>query len=749
MQAIITKLSTPYVGKSIIVFLALGVLSYNISKTYAQTFISGRVILENGTPIKDVTIIIDGGRPVFTTMIGTFGIEIKGTKPTEVKAIKKNLKMKEDWVYDEKEKKLKIVMVPLGTNGGSIEGRIYDAQNKPLTNAMIILSKINPTMPALTNSRGEFSIKILEGADENQLGDLFVNGTKFPEGSFSFDGGNLKIDGRAINRTEEIKAEVKPLETKRVNKIRVLDVGGNVIQRQKIRVDKKDYITDSNGELIVNHELNKDTRLFIEGFKITILPTEEYLLVKVEMMQNTEKQIGQKYTSEQTQQGLEMEKQASEQIWQELDIEKARILKESNEMQQKIELLTKPLRENIAIDESQKQNIKINLSRIKEKLIENEQVYENMQERNRLLINRLSLLIAEKDSIAKINFLAVKKLDSLAIAKEKAERERIFEQEESQKRQIIIALVAFFFSALALVLFIFGRKAQKRKNELALKNEELVGKNEEIQEKSAKINEVNEELHQTNEELKTTLDVVNTQAHELQTKNADITASINAAKLIQDAILPSEKAIANAVSDFFIFYQPRDIVSGDFYYYTQKNGKFIITAVDCTGHGIPGAFMSMLSNQVLNEVIEQKNITEANKILHELNIIIGQSLHTEETTSHAGMDLALCVIDKKNKLLEYAGAMNPLYYVQHGEFKEIKADKQAIGGMENKLDKTFTPHYISLDSPTIFYLCSDGFQDQFGGEQGKKFMVKKTQRIAFFYSSLVNERTKRNISKHA
>jgi serine phosphatase RsbU (regulator of sigma subunit) len=159
-----------------------------------------------------------------------------------------------------------------------------------------------------------------------------------------------------------------------------------------------------------------------------------------------------------------------------------------------------------------------------------------------------------------------------------------------------------------------------------------------------------------------------------------------------------------------------------------------LAAVDCTGHGVPGAFMSMMSNQILNEIIEQKHIHHADKILNELNRILYYSLkkRNAETTSiatHAGMDLALCVIDKKNLLLEYAGAMNPIYFIKNGEFHEIKADKQAIGGADGNMDKRFNIHYISLREPTTFYICSDGFQDQFGGNQGKKFMVKRLKSL--------------------
>jgi len=218
---------------------------------------------------------------------------------------------------------------------------------------------------------------------------------------------------------------------------------------------------------------------------------------------------------------------------------------------------------------------------------------------------------------------------------------------------------------------------------------------------------------------------------ELQSKNEDITASINYARRIQTAILPVSQMIRKFLPDSFIFFRPRDIVSGDFYWFSSKNGKIIIAAVDCTGHGVPGAFMSLISNNLLNETVNQRGITDTGRILYALNSGIEYALKQRETFVQDGMDLGLCVIDEKRKLLEYSGARNPLLCIRNGELYQIDADRKSIGGQSHEIHVRFQKKSIELfpENPTCFYLFSDGFQDQFGGKKGKKFMKKRFKKL--------------------
>jgi serine phosphatase RsbU (regulator of sigma subunit) len=228
--------------------------------------------------------------------------------------------------------------------------------------------------------------------------------------------------------------------------------------------------------------------------------------------------------------------------------------------------------------------------------------------------------------------------------------------------------------------------------------------------------------------------------HILDETNQDLTASINYAKRIQTAMLPTEEEIKKGLPNSFVFFKPRDIVSGDFYYFAEIEDKIIIAAVDCTGHGVPGAFMSMLGNEIISEAILAKKQYAPNLILDELHKGIQKTLKQKETRNQDGMDIAMVTLTKdanessKFATLEYAGAMNPIYIFKQMPNEtptliEIKADKMPIGGFRLETQTYFTNHSINLlEEPLAnfrFYLCSDGYQDQFGGEKGQKFMVRK------------------------
>ncbi|MCS7017918.1 MAG: SpoIIE family protein phosphatase [Cytophagales bacterium] len=243
-------------------------------------------------------------------------------------------------------------------------------------------------------------------------------------------------------------------------------------------------------------------------------------------------------------------------------------------------------------------------------------------------------------------------------------------------------------------------------------------------------------------------DLIHTQ-EQLQKKNNDITASIQYASRIQQAMLPPTERIAKVLPEHFIFFCPRDIVSGDFYWFSEQDDKCIIVAADCTGHGVPGALMSMIGSELLNQIINVQNITSPDIILQKLHSGISEALHQQESANRDGMDVALCTVDLHNRTLEYAGAMNPLYYVQNGVFHEIKADKRPIGGLpKNNAECRFQKHRILLtETPTTFYICSDGYQDQFGGKKGQKFMVKNFKNLLHEIANLPMEMQQQHLSK--
>ena len=216
--------------------------------------------------------------------------------------------------------------------------------------------------------------------------------------------------------------------------------------------------------------------------------------------------------------------------------------------------------------------------------------------------------------------------------------------------------------------------------------------------------------------------------HQLKERNQKITASINYAQRIQAATLPSAERLIQLLPKHFLLFQPKDTVSGDFYWTAQVAHKTVVVAADCTGHGVPGAFMSMIASMLLDRVVNTEQITSPEKILEALHDNICEVLKQKKTGNQDGMDIAICVIDAQEKELAFAGAHNPLVYIQDGELHKVKGDKLAVGG-QKRSRASFTKHVLPLERGTKYYLYSDGFQDQFGGLEGKKYMSKRFARL--------------------
>ena len=215
---------------------------------------------------------------------------------------------------------------------------------------------------------------------------------------------------------------------------------------------------------------------------------------------------------------------------------------------------------------------------------------------------------------------------------------------------------------------------------------------------------------------------------ELAEKNRDITSSIQYAKRIQEAILPSKDYIFSKLEKAFILYKPKDIVSGDFYWFGEKNGWRIFAVVDCTGHGVPGAFMSMIGHNLMHQIIQEKGITDPGDILNSLHKGVQASLRqgNNEINTNDGMDASIIALHNDNKTVLWAGANRPLLLISNdGEFTKLDGNKYPIGGSQFDIKREFTTRTLELNKPSMAYLSSDGYADQFGGDNGKKFMVRR------------------------
>lgn len=273
-----------------------------------------------------------------------------------------------------------------------------------------------------------------------------------------------------------------------------------------------------------------------------------------------------------------------------------------------------------------------------------------------------------------------------------------------------------------------------------LKMRDDLWENERMLEK--KVEERTEEVVRQKEEIET-------QNKKLEVLYKHITDSIRYAKRLQEAILPSDSFMNKLLPNSFVFYKPKDIVSGDFYWVYKKGEKVLFAAIDCTGHGVPGAFMSIVAYNQLKHVVTTTSLTSPSEILDELNKGLAQTLNSghDEPATKDGMDLSLCSIDYKNMELEYSGAFNPLYLFRDGKLIQYKADKFPIGYFENDKENRFTNHKIELKVGDFIYIFSDGFADQFGGPGGKKFMANSFRNLLHRIHNFPLEKQKNILAK--
>lgn len=287
-----------------------------------------------------------------------------------------------------------------------------------------------------------------------------------------------------------------------------------------------------------------------------------------------------------------------------------------------------------------------------------------------------------------------------ALAKAEHEKQLAIEKEAKAKQKIIIFATAGGLGLVAIFLMIVFKRLQ-----------------------------VTRRQKKVIEEQKT---VVEKAHHELEEKNKEILDSITYAKRIQSAILPPQKLVKEYLQESFILYKPKDIVAGDFYWMEHKNGKILFAAADCTGHGVPGAMVSVICNNGLNRSVREHGLTESGKILDKTREIVIQEFEKSDEEVKDGMDISLCGLDLNNNTLTWSGANNPLWIIRQAgndenEIIEYKADKQPIGKYAEP--KPFTTHHIQLEKGDTIYIFTDGYQDQFGGEKGKKFKAAKLREL--------------------
>jgi serine phosphatase RsbU (regulator of sigma subunit) len=358
---------------------------------------------------------------------------------------------------------------------------------------------------------------------------------------------------------------------------------------------------------------------------------------------------------------------------------------------------------------------------------------EKQRQENELLQREKELQAIKIDAQEKEKVLKEKELAEVREKEKVAKQQKEAAEKEARANelinQLLMIIIALAIIGLAYSIYTYIR-IRKQKNAIERQAKEIEKQSKEIQEQSLAIQEQsnqiaaqNEELRQNQEEIMAQRDAIAEKNAILAEQNEKIEKSINAAMTIQQAVLPHEDKMKALLGEYFLIFRPRDVVSGDFYWVEQVDNKVIVATVDCTGHGVPGALMSIIGSTMLTKVVKQYQITEPAEILKKLDEEIRSTLQQDKTENQYGMDLSVCVLEKQPDgftKLTYAGAKRPLYYIEagHDQVFMLKGDRRSIGGFQNE-NVPFTNQELRLKSGSLLYLGSDGFTDQNNAERIK------------------------------
>jgi serine phosphatase RsbU (regulator of sigma subunit) len=360
--------------------------------------------------------------------------------------------------------------------------------------------------------------------------------------------------------------------------------------------------------------------------------------------------------------------------------------------------------------------------------------------------NRLKDIVFNEDNAKRIaQMQTLYEADKRQAEIELLRKDNQIQEEENRIAKLFMysfLITVIFIGSLAFVLYKNNKNKQKANLLLIGKNREIELKNAELEQQKEEILAQRDLVEEQNLTLQIQQNALQERNKEIEKQRNDITASITYAKRIQTAILPDLNRIKENFPQSFIFYKPRDIVSGDFYYFAavQEAGarndgsrglinKIVLAVVDCTGHGVPGAFMSMIGDAMLNQITNIQRITSPDLILNELHAGVRLMLKQQDGENRDGMDISICTIDLTSRTLEFAGARNPIYIIKNGELIEIKANRFSIGGYQHEEERIFQKVHLKLDAVTTIYLSTDGYKDQFGSTEGKKFSANRLKEL--------------------
>ena len=550
------------------------------------------------------------------------------------------------------------------------DGRLLtDKKALPIPNATIQLPEYPTVAQVASNAKGDFKLKIPSAIRLTPSTKIEVNGLEQPRKSIKLLTSSHLIIIRVAE--EQIKSGILAYEGK---SIQVLTTDKKVVANTRILIKEEPYFT--NGLGIAFAKVPTSGKLDLEVFnhdvvKIETGDDENSFTVIVEEIIAVEELEKENFQSDPLVNEMDVE---IGQVVKELEVQTDLIAEQNMKLRGQIERISNRLNAEKDLKPEQRTTLQQLLYSFQRRLYENEKAFDEAQLENQLVIERMQRVLRGQDST------------NISLREQNLEERRrnaqLAKENEEFRNQLLFLTAGFVLVAvLAFIFYLVAKRDRQQK---------------------AKISEQAENLRALN--------------HRITKQNEAITDSLRYAQTIQMAILPDIEKMKSVFSDFFMIYNPKDIVSGDFYWFAENNNKKFIAAVDCTGHGVPGAFMSMIGSTLLTRIVKQMNVEDTDQILDTLNQEIIHSLRQEEKVNDDGMDVCLCTIEEgegQQYKITYTGAKRPLFYIEKGsrELNMQRGDVKSIGGLRNR-NKQFTKTELYLNKGDSLFLSSDGLVDQ-------------------------------------
>jgi len=665
---------------------------------FAQEYnFSGTVVdVNTNKPIPNAEVQINDYPITYSNAEGFFSIKTDKliNKPDIVDATRKGFKIM-GWGKLPESKGIRILMKPEQIY---FTGRVTDHNNLLVIGAEVVLEGFNNNKPVKTNEQGYFEMYLPLDYKLNSNMIITVNKQKFTGESLHYDEVRKSV-------SIQLPDPYPPLEIQ----VNVKFTDKNVASFYSIIWDGKEIKTDNTGKttaLISPAKLQNignyiklpttttDVKIYsvrrISNNAVEIILEKNIELVFPVTSSSAQDNLLTSNIADTTSQAEETKKEI-ESIITELEEEKNALINKNRRLGEEIKRIKMRIVTDKSLLEKEKDDLRTYLARLEAAFLSNEKAYLEAQERTKRMILEMRIAFDERDSLYKEEIASIEEQVRML------EAEKDQEAAEIRQKLFWATGIGVFVALLAFIFYGISVRIRRQKNELQL---------------------INEKLNVTTQNLEVAL-------ADVRFKNQKITDSIRYAKTIQEAILPSTKLFADCFNDHFVFFRPKDYVSGDFYWLTKIENVAYLAVVDCTGHGVPGAFMSMIGNAYLNEIIIQKEIEDTAVILQQLDIGLRQALKQDEKLNSDGMDIALCRLENQadgSVLLRFSGAKrNALLRRRYDNAVEmLKADRISIGGIKRRADG-FTQMEVILQKGDMIYLTTDGYVDQFSDETQQKF----------------------------